>query len=184
LIHLNRETQCLPNKYSSSTGGVNVLVEGLMMSRLAGEQVSPGVIDLSADRVVVWTQAGEGPALEGGSQVLQPSESKLQIYMEGNIVIRQKKNVIHATHAFFDANSNRALMLNAELRAFLPTTQGDFRIRAKRMRMMSQDRFHAQNAWATTSPYGEPGYRIEASDIFVAPVLRCFQVPILLPVSR
>jgi len=150
------------------TGGVNVLVEGVDVA-FGGEEVSPGVIDISADRVVVWTQAGEGPALESGAQVVQPGESKLQIYMEGNIVIRQKQNVIHATHAFFDANSNRALMLNAELRAFLPTTQGDFRVRAKRMRMLSQDRFHAQNAWATTSPYGEPGYRIEASDIFVAP---------------
>ena len=150
------------------TGGVNVLVEDVHVE-IGGEEVSLGVIDLSADRVVVWTQAGEGPALEAGSQVVQPGESKLQVYMEGNIVIRQKQNVIHATHAFFDANSNRALMLNAELRAFLPTTQGDFRIRAKRMRMLSQDRFHAQNAWATTSPYGEPGYRVEASDIFVAP---------------
>jgi len=150
------------------SGGVNVLVEGLEVP-FGGEEVSPGVIDLSADRVVVWTQAGEGPALEAGGQVVQPSESKLQVYMEGNIVIRQQKNVIHATHAFFDANSNRALMLNAELRAFLPTAGSDFRVRAKRMRMLSQDRFHAQNAWATTSPYGEPGYRIEASDIFVAP---------------
>ncbi len=150
------------------TGGVNVLVEGVDVA-YGGEQVSPGVIDISADRVVVWTQAGEGPALEAGSQVVQPGESKLQIYMEGNIVIRQQQNKIDATHAFFDANSNRALMLNAELRAFLPTTQGDFRVRAKRMRMLSQDRFHAQDAWATTSPYGEPGYRVQASDIFVAP---------------
>jgi len=150
------------------TDGVNVLVEGVD-APFGGEDVSLGVIDLSADRVVVWTQAGEGPALEAGSQVVQPGQSKLQIYMEGNIVIRQKDNVIHATHAFFDAKSNRALMLNAELRAFIPMTQGDLRVRAKRMRMLSQDRFHAQNAWATTSPYGEPGYRIEASDIFVAP---------------
>lgn len=106
-----------------------MLVEGVDVA-FGDEPVSPGVIDLSADRVVVWTQAGEGPALEAGSQVVQPGQSKLQIYMEGNIVIRQKDNVIHATHAFFDANSNRALMLNAELRAFLPMTQGDFRVRA------------------------------------------------------
>ncbi len=151
------------------SGGVNVLVEGLDNVPFGSEEISPGVVDLSADRVVVWTQAGEGPALEAGGQVMQPKESKLQVYLEGNIVIRQNKNVIHATHAFFDANSDRALMLNAELRAFLPTTGSDFRLRAKRMRMLSRDRFHAQNAWATTSPYGEPGYRIEASDIFVAP---------------
>lgn len=150
------------------TGGVNVLIEGVDVA-LGGEQISPGVIDLSADRVVIWTQAGEDQALEAGSQVVQPSESRLQVYMEGNIVIRQKQNTIHATHAFFDANSNRALLLNAELRAFIPTTQGYFRVRAERMRMLSQDRFHAQNAWATTSPYGEPGYRIKATDVFVEP---------------
>ncbi len=150
------------------TGGVNVLVEGVEVP-FDGEDVSLGVIDISADKVVVWTHTEDGQAWEAGAPVVQPGESKLQIYMEGNIVIRQKQNVIHATHAFFDANSNRALMLNAELRAFLPITQGDFRVRAKRMRMLSQDRFHAQSAWATTSPYGEPGYRVEASDIFVAP---------------
>ena len=31
------------------------------------------------------------------------------------------------------------------------------------------NRFHAQNAWTTTSSYGKPGYRIQASDIFVEP---------------
>lgn len=35
------------------------------------------------------------------------------------------------------------------------------------MRQLSRDRFHVQNAWATTSPYGKPGYRLQASDIFV-----------------
>jgi len=150
------------------TGGVNVLIEGVEVP-LGGEQVSVGVIDLSADRVVVWTQAGEDQALESGSQVIQPSESRLQVYMEGNIVIRQNQNTIHATHAFFDANSDRALLLNAELRAFIPTTQGYVRVRAERMRMLSQDRFHGQNAWATTSPYGKPGYRVKASDVFVEP---------------
>lgn len=150
------------------SGGVNVLVEGIDVD-FGGEEISPGVIDLSADRVVVWTHAGEGSALEGGSQVVQPSEAKLQVYMEGHIVIRQQKNEITATHAFFDANANRLLMLNAELRAFMPTTESDLRVRAKRMKMLSQDRFHAQDAWVSTSPYGEPGYRIEASDIFVAP---------------
>ena len=63
------------------TGGVNVLVEGVSAIPFGGEEVSPGVIDISADRVVVWTHAGEGPALEAGSQVVQPGESKLQIYM-------------------------------------------------------------------------------------------------------
>jgi hypothetical protein len=45
----------------------------------------------------------------------------------------------------------------------------EFRVRGERMRQTSESRFHAQNAWVTTSPYGKPGYRIQASDIFVEP---------------
>jgi lipopolysaccharide export system protein LptA len=150
------------------TGGVNVLVEGIDVD-VRGQELSPGVIDLSADRVVIWTQSGEGDALEAGNLVIQSADSRFQVYMEGNIVIRQNQNTIHATHAFFDAANNRALLLNAELRAFVPTTGGYFRVRAERMRQLTRDRFHAQNAWATTSPYGKPGYRIQASDIFVEP---------------
>ena len=63
-------------------------------------------------------------------------------------------------------------MLNAELRAFVPELGekgAEFRVRGERMRQTSESRFHAQNAWVTTSPYGKPGYRIQASDIFVEP---------------
>ncbi len=148
------------------TGGVNVLIDGLD-SNIEGLNIAPGLVDLSADRVVIWTQAGEGDALEAGSTVVQPADARFQVYLEGNIVIRQNQNSIRATHGFFDAAGNRALLLNAELRAFVPSTGGDFRIRGERMRQLSSDRFHVQNAWATTSPYGKPGYRLRASDIFV-----------------
>ena len=150
------------------TGGVNVLIDGLD-SQVEGLNMAPGLIDLSADRVVIWTQAGESDALEAGTTVVQPADARFQVYLEGNIVIRQNQNVIRATHGFFDAAGNRALLLNAELRAFVPTTGSDFRVRGERMRQLGRDRFHIQNAWATTSPYGKPGYRLQASDIFVEP---------------
>lgn len=156
------------------SGGVNVLIEGVDVD-VQGQEFSPGVIDLSADRVVIWTQAGEGDSIEAGDLVVQSADSRFQVYMEGNIVIRQNQNTIHATHAFFDAASGRALMLNAELRAFVPELgkrddgEIEFRVRADRMRQLTQDRFHAQNAWVSSSPYGKPGYRIQASDVFVEP---------------
>jgi lipopolysaccharide export system protein LptA len=153
------------------SGGVNVLVEGVDVD-VQGQEFSPGIIDLSADRVVIWTQAGEGDSIEAGDLVVQSADSRFQVYLEGNIVIRQNQNTIHATHAFFDAASGRALMLNAELRAFVPELGekgAEFRVRAERMRQTTQDRFHAQNAWVTSSPYGKPGYRIQATDVFVEP---------------
>ena len=157
-----------PEQVFVITGGVNILIEGIQVD-LQGQQISPGVIDISADRIVAWTQADGSNRLDIGEAVLQSADSRFQIYLEGNIVIRHKQNTVTATHAFFDANNDRALMMNAELRAFIPQTGGYVRVRAERMRQLSADRFHAQNAWATTSPYGVPGYRMQSSDIFVEP---------------
>ena len=153
------------------TGGVNVLVEGAEVS-VSGQIVRP-VVDLSADRVVIWIEAGDSgssPAdLARGMPLLQSTEMKFQVYLEGNILIRHRQNTITATHAFVDVDNDRALLMNAELRAVIPETGGVFRVRAERLRQLAADRFHAQNAWTTTSPYGQPGYRIQASDIFVEP---------------
>jgi hypothetical protein len=157
-----------PEQVYVTTGGVNVLIEGVELD-LGGQEFSPGVIDLSADRVVIWTPANDSDEFEAGGSIIQSADSRLQLYLEGNIVIRQNQHTIHATHAFYDANSNRALLLNSELKAFIPSTGGYFRVWAERMRQLTADRFHAQNAWATTSPYGKPGYRVQASDILVEP---------------
>lgn len=150
------------------TGGVNVLVEGVAVE-MQGQIIRPGVIDLSADRIVIWTPANQSEGLESGMTIVQPSSANFQVYLEGNILIRHQNNTVTASHAFFDVTNDRALLMNAELKAQIPSTGGVFRVRAERLRQLSRDRFHAQNAWTTTSPYGKPGYRIQASDIFVEP---------------
>ena len=58
-------------------------------------------------------------------------------------------------------------MLNAELRQFVPQLQSEVRVRAERMRQLNRDTYFAQNAWATASQFGKPGYRIQASEVFV-----------------
>lgn len=150
------------------TGGVNVLVEGLEKD-FGGQLVQPGIIDLSADRVIIWTDPADLGDIGSFEDILQNPSARLQIYLEGNILVRQKDNTITATHAFFDANNDRALLLNAELRAFLPQTGGEFRVRAARLRQVAENKFHAQNAWTTTSPYGKPGYRLQSREVFVEP---------------
>ena len=91
----------------------------------------------------------------------------MQIYLEGNIVILQGNRRIRASRAFYDARSERALILDAELKAYIPELQSDIRIRAERIRQLSPDHLHAQNAWTSTSQYGKPGYRIQASDVYL-----------------
>jgi len=141
-------------------GGVILLIEGVQ----ADEFGELGTIDLAADRIVLWTLDDGTGSFEEVQE--QSRDTPFQVYLEGNIVIRQGQRVVRATHAFYDARDERALLLNAELRTFIPQIGRDLRVRADRIRQLSRDKFHARNAWATTSPYGKPGYRLQASDIY------------------
>ncbi|GIX03600.1 MAG: hypothetical protein KatS3mg113_0606 [Planctomycetaceae bacterium] len=139
------------------TGGVNLLIEGV-----GGWDV----IDLSADRAVVWMSTDQG---EFSTDSLQSGDSPYEVYLEGNIVVRQGNNLVRADRAYYDAREQRALLIQAELQAYLPDLEATVRVRAERLRQLSPLTFHAQQAWITTSQYGKPGYRVEASDVFLEP---------------
>ena len=141
------------------TGGVNVVIEGVKQF---------DVIDLTADRVVIWTEASENN--QPNFDAVQTQDTPYQVYLEGNIIVRQGYNVLKAERAYYDAREDRGLMLDAELTTRPPELQGaQLRVRAERLRQNSRNEFHASNAWTTTSQFGKPGYRIQASDIFVEP---------------
>ena len=147
---------------TSITGGVNILVEGIGLDR----GFDFGVVDLMADNAVVMTE-------EFSQDQMQRPEQSYQVYLEGNIVIRQRdevrqlNNVIRASRAFYDARDNRALILDAELETYVAQIDSSVRMRADRIRQNSLKNYHAQNAWITTSQYGVPGYRLQASDLFL-----------------
>jgi len=150
-----------PEQVTIITGGITILVDGITVDNIG----NLGTIDLSADRAIVWTDAfGEE---EFSTDLTQRADAKYQVYLEGNIVIRQGDNVVRAERAFYDARDEKALVLNADLQAFFPELGASVRVHSDRLRQYSNQFFHAQNAWFTTSPYGKPGYRIEASDVFM-----------------
>ena len=151
-------------RVSIITGGVNVVVEGLMTD-VGGSLIQPGVLDLSADRVVVWSKGG----LDADQVIEQSASAEFEIYLEGNILIRQGLNTITASHAFVDVSNDRALMLNADLRVKQADNSGQVRVRAEKLRQVSENRFYARNAWTSTSPYGKPGWRLSAESLSIAP---------------
>ncbi len=145
-----------PEQVWQLTGGVNVVVDG--DPRL-------GTVGLAADRVVIWTQATENGEFQ--AETVQARDVPFQLYLEGNIVVRQGDKVVRATRAFYDAREDRGTMLNAELRQPVPQLGGTLRVRADRLRQLSRNSFHAENAYATTSEFGKPGYRVQSTDIFI-----------------
>ena len=148
------------------TGGVNLIIEGLEapeLQKYGVEQV--GAVDLSADSVVIWTQAVQGGDFQ--TVTVQPKEVPLEIYLEGNIVLRQGTTTIRAEQAIYNDREKRGLLLNAEMRTFIPKMRGNLRVRADQIRQLSMDKFHAKNAWTTGSQMGKPSYRIQSSDVYL-----------------
>ncbi len=158
-----------PEQVTIITGGVNVRIEGLDQ-RIGGKPI--GMVELSADRMVIWSRSDIATGASEG--VVQAQDEPFEIYMEGNIIIRQGDpnngqlmRECKAETATFDARDNKALLLNAELKTYLPSIQGTIRVWAERLRQLGPNTFHGTHVWSTTSPYGKPGVRVQSTDVFL-----------------
>jgi hypothetical protein len=158
-----------PEQVTIITGGVNVRIEGLDQ-RIGGKPI--GMVELSADRMVIWSRSDIATGASEGA--VQSQDEPFEIYMEGNIIIRQGDpnngqlmRECKAETATFDARDNKALLLNAELKTYLPSIQGTIRVWAERLRQLGPNTFHGTHVWSTTSPYGKPGVRVQSTDVFL-----------------
>ena len=164
-----------PEQVTVVTGGVRLLVDGLTVPGLNGALVEPepgqpaDQLSLAADNVVVWTRAAGAGGVVPGTPRLQPREFPLTVYLEGNIEIRQGRNVIRAKQAVYDVRADRGVILDAELTTVLPGLGETVRIRARELRQLAEDRFEGRDAWTSTSPRGVPGYRLQSERVFLEP---------------
>jgi lipopolysaccharide assembly outer membrane protein LptD (OstA) len=163
-IHINAEqTNTIPpEQVIVADGGVNLIIEGI------NEDVSGfgpvRVVDLSADRIVIWTQPVD---MNDGQEHVQSGDTPFAVYLEGHVQILQGNREIQANYAVYDDQEKRGLMINAELKTLVPKLNGKLRVRAKQIRMLSENNYHAVQAWATASEFGKPGYRVRATDIII-----------------
>ncbi len=141
--------------------GVNLIVDGL-------EQF--GSIDVSTDRLVIWTNSLQEPDLTG--QTAQDEKVPLEIYMEGNIVFRQGDRVIYAERMYYDVTNHVGTVLQAEMLTPVRSYDGLLRLRAEVLQQTGRDRYFAQNTFITSSRMGQPGYRIQAGEIYYEDIQR------------
>ncbi len=162
-VRTERSTTSTPaEQIAMLTGGVKLNID----SPTADGRPDPKALELAADNMVVWTEPTDIDNLAAGAERFQTRDTPLQIYLEGNIVVRQGDTVLRAARAFYDARDKRALMTDAELRVSMAKSDVPLRVRAGRIRQLGEKSFHAQQAWMTGSKFGKPGYRLEANDIF------------------
>lgn len=163
VVDVQQSNSTPPELIITVTRGVNIVVDNVPVN--VGGQMMLTTVDLTADNAVIWTDAETVGDPSSGFDLGQ--DTPFQVYLEGNIVARQGIHESRATHAFYDVNERRGLLMNAEVRAFVPQLQTFLRLRAQEVRQLSESNFQAKNAWVSTSQMGRPGWRIESSDIFL-----------------
>lgn len=151
--------------------GVNIVIDGL--GELEGQPV--GTIDISADRLVIWTK--DIMALnEQRQEAVQLGDVELELYVDGNIVFRQADRVIYADRMYFDVNRQMGKIIEPDIRFPVPsetgTSMGILRLKADVVRLKGDihdqigwTKMLAEDAFVTSSRLGVPGYRLQANEI-------------------
>jgi hypothetical protein len=134
--------------------GINLVIEGVG---------NLGVVDISADRAVLWTQAIEQPDIGGGA--LQASDQPLEIYLEGNVVFREGQRIVYAERMYYNVRTESGIVLSAEFRMPAPGYGGLLRLKSDLVEITGRDRFLAYRSYVTSSGLGAPRYRVQAGTL-------------------
>lgn len=167
-------------KYDDATGkyiaifdkGVTLLIDGaddalkntnLGIPKMENFQI--GTIDISADRLVVWSDSDLQMIQQDRS--LDLSKIHLELYLEGNIIFRQGEQEIYAEKMYFDVSTRRGLIREAEVFATIPKVEGLLRLRAEEIRIPEEGMMLANDTFVTTSRIGEPMYRFQMGQLML-----------------
>jgi len=145
---------------------ITVLTEGVTL-RIDGVEVEGvgalGAVDLSADRMVLWTQG----LLDLSGQNVRDRRQPVEVYLEGNLVFRQGARQIFAQRMYYNVNTHQGVVLDAELLTPAPGFNGLVRLRAGVIRQLSREQFSASDAWISTSLLARPRYRWQSGEILL-----------------
>ena len=95
---------------------------------LPGLGGGPLTLDLSTDRLVIWTVAQQQPDIN--APLAQDQSQPLEIYMEGNVVFRQGERKIYAERMYYDVRNHVGTVLGADMLTPAPGYEGKVRLHA------------------------------------------------------
>jgi hypothetical protein len=134
--------------------GVNLVIDG----------VDPaGPLDISSDRLVIWTHGQAQPDLNGGGT--QAADVPLELYMEGNVIFRQGQRVVEAANMFYDVPRSSGVITGATVLTPVDNYSGAVRLRADVLRQVDRSRFVAQQTGLTSSRLGVPSWEFRSREL-------------------
>jgi hypothetical protein len=153
------------------TGGVIVLVRNVP---------NVGVIDLEADRAVIWARGGNAQDVVTGMQRPGGEAGKdLEFYLSGNVELREQppqrkpptvvapgaspveQRTIRAEELYYDVNRNVAVVLKGSLELRIPRISDPILVTGTEFRRTGLDTFQADRAEVSASKLpSDPGLKV------------------------
>ena len=145
--------------------GVTMVIEGMTARKgnIPGLGGGPLTLDLSTDRLVIWTVASQQPDL--GAPLAQDENQPLEIYMEGNVVFREGDHIIYADRMYYDVRHHLGTVLGADMLTPAPGYEGKVRLHAEVLQQLDENRYRGQDAFVTSSRMGIPSYRLQMGEV-------------------
>ncbi|UCD30382.1 MAG: LPS assembly protein LptD [Planctomycetota bacterium] len=120
------------------------------------------------------------PSEESKEEISEPSDTfdlgeGLQTavagtYLRGDVVLTRGERMIRASELYYDFEHDRALILDAVMRAMVPDRNVPIYVRARHVRQLSTTEYMAQGAAISTSEFHTPHVHIGASRIHLTDV--------------
>ena len=171
-VEIKRRDSSMPAQISSMNrgpnetvvvahGGVTVLVRDVTAQLPSGRAMELGTVSLSANRIVAWMPTLAN--LFSGETDL--SQTQGELYLEGDIVVRQGDRIIYADRMYYNVTQEKGVVLDAEAITTIPEYEGIVRLKADVMQQVSRDDFLAFDAAITTSRLGVPRYWLQSDQL-------------------
>jgi hypothetical protein len=94
------------------------------------------------------------------------------VYLEGDVVLTLGDRFVRAERLYYDFARDRALILDAVLRADIPQREIPLYVRATEIHQLSAREFTARHAELTTSEFYTPSYHIGADTVYIRDLTR------------
>lgn len=128
-------------------------------------------IELQADTLVAWRKTADaGQPLTG--QAPAQLEGVSELYVAGDVLLREGQRTIRATELYYDLQNKRGLARNAVLRTFDPARAVPVYVRAKELRQLGEDRFEADDVSVTTSEFWTPQISATAGKVRIIDTIK------------
>ena len=163
-----RTTKTFDERTVNVNGEQVTIFDGGVILNVRGVQ-GLGLLDIEADRLVVWTKGNLQDMVQGLRTPEGQSGNDLEFYLAGNVEIRQlgatESRTLRADEVYYDVNRNVAVALRADLEVRERRFPEPIHLRAEELLQLSPTEFKATRAeiFASRLP-SDPGLKVYLSE--------------------